>query len=43
MEKEVDVDVDGGCASGYIGLLWNVLGILLSGDMVSLEKIPCFP
>ena len=28
----------GGCTTGYIGILWNVLGILFSGEMVSLEK-----
>ena len=32
----------GGCTAGYIGILWNVLGILLSGEMVSLEKKPQF-
>ena len=32
----------GGCTAGYIGILWNVLGILLSGEMVSLEKNPQF-
>ena len=28
----------GGCTTGYIGILWKVLGILLSGEMVYLEK-----
>ena len=30
--------LDDGCTTGYIGVLWNVLGFLLSGEMVSLEK-----
>ena len=30
--------LDGGCTTGYIGILWNVLEILLSVEMVSLEK-----
>ena len=32
----------GGCTTGYIGILWNVLGILLSGEIVLLEKLPVF-
>ena len=34
--------LDGGCTTGYIDILWNVLGILLFGEMVSLEKHPVF-
>ena len=34
--------LDGGCTAGYIEILWNVLGILLFGEMVSLEKHPVF-
>ena len=30
--------IDGGCTTDYVGILWNVLRILLSGEMVSLEK-----
>ena len=32
--------LDGGCTTDYIGIVWKVLGILLSGEMVSLEKHP---
>ena len=32
----------GECTTAYAGILWNVLGILLSGEMVSLEKHPVF-
>ena len=28
--------------TGYIGILWNISGILLSGETVSLEKQPVF-
>ena len=34
--------LDGGCGTGYIDILWNALGILLSGEMVSLERHPVF-
>ena len=33
------VDVQQAC---NIGIMWNVLGILLSGEMMSLEKHPVF-
>ena len=33
------VDVQQVC---NIGIMWNVLGILLSGEMMSLEKHPVF-
>ena len=32
----------GGCTTGYIGILRNILRIILSGEMVSLEKHPVF-
>ena len=32
--------LDGGCTTSHVGILWNVLGVLLSGEMVSLEKYP---
>ena len=32
----------GGCATGYIGILWNILGIPLSGEMMFLEKQSVF-
>ena len=34
--------LDGRCTTSYIGILWNVLGILSSGEMASLEKHPPF-
>ena len=30
--------LDGGCTTSYTEILWNALGILLSGEMVSLEN-----
>ena len=32
----------GGCTTGYIGILWNILGTLWSVRIVSLEKHPIF-
>ena len=34
--------LDGRSTTSYIGILWNVLGILSSGEMASREKHPPF-
>ena len=39
--KNMHALVDG-CTTCYISILWNVLGILLSGTIVTLEKHPVF-
>ena len=35
--------LDGGCTTGYIGILQNVLEIILFGEMVSQKKTPGLP
>ena len=35
--KNMDALVDG-CTTGYLDILWNILGILLFVEIVSLEK-----
>ena len=32
--------LDGGCTTSHASILWNALEVLLSGEMVSLEKYP---